>query len=292
MPASLPERVVLGIDAAWTAANPSGVALAAKTDGVWRLVAAAASFEDFMALASSDKGSGVAALIIAATDLAGRKPDLVAVDMPMMDAPILARRAADNAVNRAYAGRGAGTHSPSALRPGAVGRALEAGLSTAGYPLATLDIRPPCRIEIYPHPALIELLGTSYRLPYKAGNTGKYWRGEPLAERRLRLYQVWATIVTALDGVLAGSAASLCLPAPMARGRSLKSFEDRLDAVVAAHAGAMALDGKACAYGDAGSAVWVPLGGPPHLPGHTSAGGLVAGHTSSLQEGWIRRDVK
>ncbi|MBS1167020.1 MAG: hypothetical protein H6R00_3045 [Proteobacteria bacterium] len=257
MPASPPEKIVLGIDAAWTAANPSGVALAAKTNGVWRLVAVAGSFEEFIGLAGDGGGSGPAALISAAARLAGRTPDLVAVDMPMMDAPILARRAADNAINRAYAGRGAGTHSPTVIRPGAVGRALEAGLSAAGYPLATLDIRPPCRIEIYPHPALIELLGAAYRLPYKAGNTGKYWRALPLAERRLRLYRVWATIVAALEGVLAGSSDFLALPPADARGRRLKVFEDRLDAVVATHVGTMALDGQARPYGDAASAVWV-----------------------------------
>lgn len=260
MPDSPPERSVLGIDAAWTATNPSGVALAIRKDGVWRLVAVAASFDEFNGFSGASDAMGPAALIATATRLVGRPPDLVAVDMPMMDAPITARRAADNAINHAYAGRGAGTHSPNALRPGAVGRALEAGLSVAGYPLATLEIRPPCRIEIYPHPALIELLGATYRLPYKAGNTGKYWRSLPLVERRLRLYEVWATIVVALDKVLAGSAALLPLPPPDARGRSLKSFEDRLDAVVAAHAGAMALDNRARPHGDATSAVWVPMG--------------------------------
>jgi predicted RNase H-like nuclease len=265
MSASPFERVVLGIDAAWTSANPSGVALAARTGTVWHLIAAAASFEEFIRLADGNAGSGPSGLIATVCRLAGRAPDLIAVDMPMMDAPILARRAADNAVNRAYSGRGAGTHSPTADRPGLVGRALEAALSAAGYPLATLDIRPPCRVEIYPHPALIELLGASYRLPYKAGNTGKYWRGLPLAERRLRLYEVWATIVVALDGVLTGSAAALQLPPPGARGRELKAFEDRLDAVVAALAGTMALDGRARPYGDAASAVWVPqwLARPP-----------------------------
>lgn len=260
MPASLPEKIVLGIDAAWTAANPSGVALAIKTAGVWRLIAAASSFAEFTALANTVESRGPGSVVEAARHLAGRAPDLIAVDMPMMDAPIIARRAADNAVNRAYAGRGAGTHSPTMSRPGAVGRTLENELSAAGYPLATLEIRTPCRIEIYPHPALIELLKAAYRLPYKAGNTGKYWRGLSLAERRRRLFGVWATIIAALDGVLAGSSDFLRLPPVDARGRSLKTFEDRLDAVVAAHAGAMAIEGKARAFGDAASAVWVPIG--------------------------------
>lgn len=262
MSASPPDWVVLGIDAAWTTANPSGVAVAARTGSAWHLIAAAASFEEFVGLVDDGMGTGPAALIAAAGCLAGRTPDLVAVDMPMMDAPILARRAADNAVNRAYAGRGAGTHSPTADRPGEVGRALEAGLSAAGYPLATLDIQRPCRVEIYPHPTLIELLGSTYRLPYKAGNTGKYWRDQPLIERRVRLYEVWTTIITALDGVLIGSAAALTLPPEGARGRSLKAFEDRLDAVIAAFAGAMVLEGRARPYGDVTSAVWVPHGTP------------------------------
>ncbi len=260
MPASLPEKVVLGIDAAWTATNPSGVALAIKAGDGWRLIAAASSFTEFIAHANICEAKGLASVVEAAHHLAGRAPDLIAVDMPMMDGPIITRRAADNAVNRAYAGRGAGTHSPTISRPGAVGRALENELSVAGYPLATLEIRPPCRIEIYPHPALIELLKTAYRLPYKAGNTGKYWPGLSLAERRQRLFEVWAIIIAALDGVLAGSSDFLPLPPADARGRSLKAFEDRLDAVVAAHAGAMALDGKARAFGDAESAVWVPIG--------------------------------
>lgn len=259
MPAIQPERVVLGIDAAWTAANPSGVALAIKSNGIWRLVAAAASFEEFVGFSSDRAVPCPTTLIAEAARRAGQVPDLVAVDMPMMDSPITGRRAADNAVNRAYAGRGAGTHSPTIDRPGAVGRALEAALDAAGYSLATLDIQLPCRIEIYPHPALIELLGATCRLPYKVGNTGKYWRGLPLAERRLRLYDTWADIIAALESVLTGSSALLPLPPVDTRGRRLKSFEDRLDAVVAAYAGAMALDGRARPYGDAISAVWVPL---------------------------------
>ena len=256
MPASRPEGVVLGIDAAWTAKNPSGVALAVKAAGVWRLIAAAASFEAFV---GPPEAADPTAVIAAAGRLAGREPDLVAVDMPMMDAPIIGRRTADDAVNRAYAGRGAGTHSSTPERPGAAGRALEAALMAAGYPLATLDLTPPCRIEIYPHPALIELTGAARRLEYKIGRTGRYWPGLPLAERRQRLHAVWTTIVAALDSVLAGSAELLRLPPFEARGKTLKAFEDRLDAAVAAYAGAMALDGRARPYGDAASAVWVPL---------------------------------
>ncbi len=235
------------------------MALVARKGDGWRLVAAASSMPDFVRLAGLDEGSDTAAVIAAAIRLGGTRPAIVAVDMPMMDAPIDCRRASDNAVTSAYAGRGAGTHSPTPERPGAVGRALEAALAAAGYPLATTQIHPPCRIEIYPHPALIELMAAPYRLAYKAGNTGKYWPGLPLADRRAKLFGIWRDIVAALDTVIAGSAAALALPPPESRGRALKAFEDKLDAVIAAYAGAMALDGRARAFGDERSAVWVPV---------------------------------
>ena len=45
-------RAILGIDAAWTLTQPSGVALVAEdAAGRWRLVASAASYGRFLALA-------------------------------------------------------------------------------------------------------------------------------------------------------------------------------------------------------------------------------------------------
>ncbi|MCM2500652.1 DUF429 domain-containing protein [Neorhizobium galegae] len=42
------------------------------------------------------------------------------------------------------------------------------------------------------------------------------------------------------------------------RGHELEAFEDMLDAVVCAWIGACVLDGRARAYGDEASAIWVP----------------------------------
>jgi hypothetical protein len=38
-------RAVLGIDAAWTITQPSGVALAVERSNGWRMIAAAASYQ-------------------------------------------------------------------------------------------------------------------------------------------------------------------------------------------------------------------------------------------------------
>ena len=41
-------RSVLGIDAAWTIKNPSGVALVAEIDQEWKLIRAAGSYSEFI----------------------------------------------------------------------------------------------------------------------------------------------------------------------------------------------------------------------------------------------------
>jgi hypothetical protein len=83
-------RAVLGIDAAWTNTQPSGVAVAMSTGEGWRLVAIAPSYSHFHALAhgnviANSRPSGsephVLELLGSATALCGSPPDLVAIDL-------------------------------------------------------------------------------------------------------------------------------------------------------------------------------------------------------------------
>src|ERR1700694_4052494 len=110
-------RVVLGIDAAWTVTQPSGVALAAELSSGWRLLAAAASYQYFQTLAdprmTGDQrptGSLPDAPILLATAsvLCGGRVDLVAIDMPLAHTPIVGRRISDDAVSRTYGARKCG----------------------------------------------------------------------------------------------------------------------------------------------------------------------------------------
>jgi hypothetical protein len=170
--------------------QPSGVALAVELTNGWRLIAAAASYQRFHAMAdrrqpAEPRPSGslpdAPALLASATILCGRPVDLIAVDMPLALTPINARRVADDAVSRAYGGRKCGTHTPSAFRPGRISDALRESFERAGYPLRTDRLALPGVIEVYPHPALVELAGALERLPYKTSKVGSYW---PLASRR------------------------------------------------------------------------------------------------------------
>lgn len=133
---------VLGIDAAWTATQPSGVALVSSMAGVWRLIFAGASYRHLLICAdegviSTSRPSGSvaepAALLAASGKIAGAPVDLVAVDMPLSREPIAARRVSDNLVSAAYGARHCSTHTPSAIRPGKISDDLRRGFEHCGY---------------------------------------------------------------------------------------------------------------------------------------------------------------
>ncbi len=265
--ASSARRAVLGIDAAWTATQPSGVALAVETEGGWRLAALEASYDRFLARAKGAApdetrpgGSrpNAAELLAAAEAICGRRVDLVAIDMPLSRRPITGRRPADRLVSERYGDRAAATHSPGGERPGKISDRLRAEFEAEGYALCTA---PPAQglIEVYPHPALIEFLKAERRLEYKAGKTGVYWPALSLDERHLNLRAVWARIVLALERRVGGVAEALPAPLDETRGWRLKAYEDRLDAVVCAAVAIACLDGQAVAHGDEDAAIWVPV---------------------------------
>lgn len=240
-------RAVLGIDAAWTKTHPSGHALVAGDSGGWRLIDA-----------RSGSLPEVAALLDTASMLCGCKVDLVAVDMPLAHSPIIGRRFSDDLVSIAYGSRKCGTYTPSALRPGALSDALTGSFRRAGYPLLTETIAAPGLIEVYPHPALVELMGASERLPYKASKVGTYWPSVTSSERRTRLYRQWKEIAASLDREIAGVAAALPQLGLEARGVEMKAYEDKLDAIICAWVGICALEGRAIPYGNDNAAIWIP----------------------------------
>lgn len=260
-------RAVLGIDAAWTLHNPSGVALAVEERGRWRLLVAEASYGRFIARADGGdlepKPLGCrpdpAALLAASRKLAGVDVSLVALDMPLSRQPITGRRASDRAVSSAYGARRCATHSPSAERPGRVSDDLRARFDALGYRLHTTAIDGPGIIEVYPHPALVELAGAPMRLPYKASMTLTYWPDASPVERRRNLILEWRRIVSLLASELSGAAGLLPIPKPEISGAGLKTFEDTLDGVICAWIAACALDGRCRTFGDEESAVWVPV---------------------------------
>jgi predicted RNase H-like nuclease len=281
-------RTVLGIDAAWTSTQPSGVALAAETPEGWQLVAAAASYQRFLAMADQGlvwepRPSGslpqAEPLLEAAEALAGHAVDLIAIDMPLSHVPVVGRRVADDAVSRAYGGRKCGTHTPSVLRPGPISDSLRADFAECGYPLQTLEVRSRGLIDVFPHPALVELASAVERLPYKASKVRNYWPTSTITDRRVRLYRQWAAILALLETEIGGVQAALPELRHDSPGWEVKAYEDQIDAVVCAWVAICALNGRAVPLGDDQSAIWIPapvvpaqhIQGMVHAPRRTSA---------------------
>jgi predicted RNase H-like nuclease len=254
---------VLGIDAAWTARNDSGYALVEKIGGAWRLKVAASDIRAF-----SRKCGGVCedeglseALHCAKRSLGGRKPDLIAVDMPMSRTEIIGRRVSDIGVSKRFGAAKCATHSPSAERPGKISGSFRAACEAEGYELIAAEGSLPSLslAEIYPHPALLALLDAKARIPYKVGKTKTYWPRAAAEMRRESVLASLRNIIRALDEVIVG--VSGCV-APLLTGAKgfagLKPAEDMIDAIVSAWVGMMILEGRAEAIGDKDSAIWIP----------------------------------
>lgn len=257
---------VLGIDAAWTEKEPSGVALIVQSNERWHALRVASSYHDFCGEVNFQtvapvvtQTTNVPRLLTACKRLA---PDsriaVVAVDMPLSRQPIRARRASDTAVSRRFGHCQCAVHSPSPERPGKTGRRLHQGLSDAGFILATSERMPyPALIEVYPHVALLGLTGRSKRLPYKAGRTNSYWRGASIADRKRKLLEEWHTILDFLRRDIDNVDLTLSTPDTQTF-QSLKRYEDALDGLICAWVATQYLAGTVESLGDKESAIWVP----------------------------------
>jgi hypothetical protein len=117
------------------------------------------------------------------------------VDMSVSLDPFDSRRIADNLVSSASGYCGCGTHTPNKDRPGQLGADVTRSFAERGYEVVGSDSVPGVgrgRVEVYPHPALLVLLGTDYRVKYQAGKARKFWPELTAAECRAEVVGVWA----------------------------------------------------------------------------------------------------
>jgi predicted RNase H-like nuclease len=210
----------VGVDLAWGGRNPSGLAVLSP--------------EGTVVAEGHAVGDRELAAFVAAHD---RRGAVLALDAPLVVTnPAGTRRACEAELQRRYGRLGAGPlPSNLALLAGRV-RAMEL---VAGSPRPYLTVpREPRRatgwwaIEVFPHPAIVELGGLARALRYKKG---------PPAERRQGLRALGellgglaaATPPLRLDpgGLLARELRRL----EQRRGRALKAVEDLADAHVCAY---------------------------------------------------------
>lgn len=263
---------VLGIDAAWTANQSSGVALVRSTGAEWRCEAVAPSYESFIALSmgqrvdwsqSTFRGSvpNADSVLTAAQRILGSPVDLVTIDMPVATIPVTGRRRADDAISTEFGARLCSAHTPSALRPGILGAELSSQFATAGYALVTTDAAAPITpflIEVYPHPALLSLMGRPKRVCYKVSKSLRFWPLLSVKQRIDALLSQFQEILGSLTNTFGPVAMALPSAGSVRRLSALKRYEDALDALVCAWVGVQVLLGRAVPLGDNTSAIWCP----------------------------------
>lgn len=263
-------RAVLGVDAAWTDSQDSGIALLSESSTGWRCVRVAPSLFEFTTGLVWDgpelrlNAELPIALETCRKLLGHDRIEVVAVDMPLAHSSITQRREADNQISRMFGHRKCAVHSPTPIRPGAFGRRMHEHLADAGFSLATEEGTPsPALIEVYPHVALLGMMGVTERLPYKATKTGKYWPGIPLPERKRRLVQEWRHILARLEIDIRDIDLALPRAPENSPGGQLKRIEDAIDALVCAWMAVQYLNGAAVPEGDKDAAIWIPKSALP-----------------------------
>ncbi len=244
----------IGLDLAWSPRNRSGAA-------VLRGDATGGKLVD-LALLDSD-----AEIVAYVVRHAGDGPAIVSVDAPLRVPNATGRRACEAELQRVFGRFQAGPHPANRglLAFGGVvrGEALVAALAAHGFTCAAgIDAGEPLRrvVEVFPHPATIALFGLSRTLKYKKANQPAH-RDAALAD--WHRYQSCLRSLAAADPRLAGHEPFLEENVAALRGRALKGYEDRADALLCAYVALYAYRWGAArcrAFGDlATGSVFTPL---------------------------------
>lgn len=224
-------RFVIGLDLAWSARNRTGVAVAIREGSGYRL-------RDAVALRSDDE------ILAHIAEAIGDAPCLVTVDAPLRVPNEFGKRECERLLTADYAVRRAGTYPSNrthfARYGGVRGERIVAALAELGFVFvdgSALGRHAREVVEVYPHPALVNLLSLERTLKYKR----KHKRPAEVVAN------AWTALKAGLRGfaqatpALEGLDALLEEEHPERDGRSRKAYEDRIDAVLCAYIGAHAL---------------------------------------------------
>jgi predicted RNase H-like nuclease len=215
------ESTFIGVDLAWRGGNRrSGVAVLKGDRHKAELteVEVLSSFEE----------------IIAFINRHSIETTFVAVDAPLVIVNEREQRKCENEISRRYGSFGASCHSSNlSLYPNADSVRLTSALRSRGFVHAPLAKPENQRVmlEVYPHPALLELFDLCSILKYKKGKVAERRTGQRELQDKIRELSHFAPPLESnsrLAEFLATDLNSL-------KGRKLKDNEDKLDAIVCAY---------------------------------------------------------
>ncbi len=187
---------------------------------------------------------------------------LVTIDMPVSTVYFDSRRAADSLVSRAYGAKHCSVHSPTPKRPGPLADQIRDGFMRTGFSVATAATRcgkPNHLVEVYPHPAIVNLMSLPERLKYKTSRSRQFWKDASMEERKSNLVTNFRRLLDALKSEITGIDLTIPDSEDFEYLSRFKAYEDALDALVCAWVGIKYFDGTAVPYGDHTAAIWIPV---------------------------------
>lgn len=257
-------KYILGIDAAWTHKEPSGVSLLRCSPfSPPELIRAGRSYKEFCTgkIEWRDTPKGSLPDFREMLNSLEEQIDIIALDIPTSPEPISGRRHADNMISSKYGKFGASTHTPNIYRPGKISTDVFEQLTDLGFKWAYENIEEPSFIEVYPHVAIIELFGFQYRFPYKVSKKHKYWpeaspeiRNRNIISNLQGLKSLLQSEVKNIDSFLVDLDQEKQYPT-----RFLKGYEDLLDSIISALTGYYYATRDVIAYGNDKGTIWVPM---------------------------------
>jgi predicted RNase H-like nuclease len=215
----------IGIDLAWSWNNPTG---AATVRGDRR----GGEVTNTALLGSDDE------IVDYICEAASAGPAIVAVDAPLVVPNMNGRRPGEQELGKIFAKHQAGAHPANrclpVFRQGVRGEELVRQLGAYNFTHkesidAELEIRQV--IEVYPHAAMVALFGLERTLKYKA----KPQRSIEARRAAWDEYQRHLNALAERDPPLHGQAQLTRVDIAVMRGRRLKEYEDRVDALMCAY---------------------------------------------------------
>ena len=220
---SVTESVFIGIDLAWRGEkNPSGGAVLSGDRQCAQLV----DMNPSLASCSA---------VIDYVDEYATASTFVAIDAPLIINNPEGQRCCETLIGKKYGGRHGSCHTSNlSLYPRATSVRLASLLISRGFRHASDPAdteKKRVMLEVYPHPALLELFGLHSILKYKKGSVATRRSGQRELQQRLSnlsLFNPPLECTPKLSEFLANDTSSL-------QGAALKANEDALDAIVCAY---------------------------------------------------------
>ncbi|MDP5130545.1 MAG: DUF429 domain-containing protein [Paraglaciecola sp.] len=202
-----------GIDLAWHGLKPSGFALGRLHNGtlfVDKLVSEVLSNDELCRTIRDYNAVGVA------------------VDAPLIIKNESGTRDCERQIGMLYGSKGASCHTANlTLFPNATSVRLSEQLQTLQYEHI---VGSRWQIEVYPHPAIIELFNLDYRLAYKKGTVAERKAGQLLLANYLLAMGARLPFKLQLIDELSVSLTETAIES--LKGEQVKQNEDKLDALV------------------------------------------------------------